>query len=417
MSASVVYNFDNDKEFIERESHTRHIEIIVEDSGIGLSSERSKKIFDRFYQIDDSEKSRSIMMNLGTVGSGIGLALTKDIIELHKGRIFVESEEGKGSRFIVLVPIDKSVYSEQECQSIMGHVIEKQDVYERVAAVDEFLNKTDTEEYTENFNNAEEEKLLDKGKLLIVEDNPEVRNYLKDLLKSSYEIFVAKDGEEGVEIAKEMLPDLIISDVMMPNADGIELITALNNDETTNHIPVVFLTAKSSEQAEIQALESGAIDYITKPFSPEILFFKLNNLYTTRQRLKAKYKKEIILQPKELTITSNEEMFLTKAMTVVEEYISDSSFDVSKFVSEMGMSRSVLYRKLDSVIGQSANEFIRQVRLKRAAQYLQANQMTIAEISYAVGFNDPQYFSKCFSKEFRETPSAYSAKYKKSIQD
>jgi DNA-binding response OmpR family regulator len=357
------------------------------------------------------------MMNLGTVGSGIGLALTKDIIELHKGRIFVESEEGKGSRFIVLVPIDKSVYSEQECQSIMGHVIEKQDVYERVAAVDEFLNKTDTEEYTENFNNAEEEKLLDKGKLLIVEDNPEVRNYLKDLLKSSYEIFVAKDGEEGVEIAKEMLPDLIISDVMMPNADGIELITALNNDETTNHIPVVFLTAKSSEQAEIQALESGAIDYITKPFSPEILFFKLNNLYTTRQRLKAKYKKEIILQPKELTITSNEEKFLTKAMTVVEEYISDSSFDVSKFVSEMGMSRSVLYRKLDSVIGQSANEFIRQVRLKRAAQYLQANQMTIAEISYAVGFNDPQYFSKCFSKEFRETPSAYSAKYKKSIQD
>ena len=386
----------------------RILRISVSDTGIGIPEEKIKKIFDRFYQVDKSEEYKEKARFLGTAGSGIGLSLTRELVINHKGEITVESQLNKGSKFIVMLPAEKEAYAGEEfsLENAKGPVITSNIMPQSIIQKNQSIQSESISESQEK----------ERSRLLIVEDNAELRAFLYNTLSLNYHVYQADNGLEGYEIAQNKMPDIIVTDIMMPVMDGIEMTKKLAGDASTDHIPIILLTAKSSDEAMLEGLEVGAVDYIIKPFSPDVLVHKIKNITSTRLRFKEKFKQEIILQPKEVTITSQEEKFLSKAMEVIEKHISDPAFDVSAFVSEMAMSRSVLYRKLDAVIGTSANEFIRQIRLKRAAQLLQTNQMKIADVSYAVGFNDPQYFSKCFSKEFGKTPTAYASAYKKDTQ-
>ncbi len=381
------------------------IEIIIQDTGIGISSDRLPKVFDRFYQIGNSVKLKKSIEQEGT---GIGLALTKELIEMHHGTIEVQSMEGLGTKFIIHLPVDAShLTPEQIIHDPQQETYLHNELYK-------FLSDNDEYEPTTNdgIESGEEHAGKDAPKILIVEDNQEVREFIRVCLQPDYEISEAGDGMEGLEKAKEIVPDLIINDIMMPGMDGVELIEKLKTDEITCHIPVILLTAKDTIEFKIKGLEIGADDYICKPFNVKLLKIRIKNLIDSRKLLQDKFRKDVLLEPKEVTVTSSDEKFLKKAMEIVENHISDSNFSVMVFVKEMGMSRSVMYRKLEAVTGQSVNEFIRTIRLKRAAQLLALNEFTISEVTYEVGFNDPQYFSKCFSKQFGKTPSSYAAEHK-----
>ncbi|MGC9341901.1 MAG: response regulator transcription factor, partial [Bacteroidales bacterium] len=276
----------------------------------------------------------------------------------------------------------------------------------------EILTLLDEKEMTLDQNALEtkgKEKLKSSATLLIVEDNSDVRNFIRISLEPSYKIFEAEDGLKGIEIAKKEVPDLIISDIMMPEMDGIEMAIKLQQENICSHIPVIFLTAKAEEQSKLEGLETGVIDYISKPFNPGVLALKIRNIIQNQRNHAEQIRKSLLLEPAEVEIESMDEKFLKRAVQIVEDHISDSDFDVQRFVEEMGMSRSVLYRKLRAVTNQSANEFINVIRLKRAAQLLTRKTMNVSEISYMVGFNDPQYFSKCFRKYYGKTPSQYAS--------
>jgi len=376
------------------------IEISVEDTGPGIASERIPHIFDRFYQVSGSEKT---IRNIEKHGSGIGLDLTKDLVLMHHGEVSVISKPGKGSTFIIRLPQGREHFSGEEIKD-----------FHYAAPEIQKYKKSDINMDLEELVLSEKPVRESSGKrarptVLIVEDQSDLRSFIQDILTPDYEVFEAENGVQGCEIAYREIPDLIISDIMMPEMDGIQLCAELKNDESTNHIPIILLTAKSTVESKMEGFKTGADDYIPKPFSPDLLIVRLQNLISTRELLKEKFKRQFLLQPREVLIESADDKFLVKALKIVEDHISDPVFDVKQFVREIGMSRSVLYRKLEAVTGQSANEFLRNIRLKRAAQLLSQNKMTVSEVSYEVGFNDPQYFSKCFSKQFGKTPSDYAA--------
>jgi signal transduction histidine kinase/ligand-binding sensor domain-containing protein/DNA-binding response OmpR family regulator len=374
-----------------------YVEISVKDNGIGIPKENQDKVFNRFYQAPTG-------MNLKNPGTGIGLSLSRDLSELHKGQLNLISSDGKGSKFSLLLPIDKSCYSTNDF--LLDKQKDTQILHQEVSVI---LN----EEYDVL---GEEDSSLDtreKGNVnptvLIVEDNPDVRKFIRISLEPVYKIIEAKDGVTGLEISRKEVPDIIVSDIMMPEMDGIEMAKKLYDDQACSHIPVIFLTAKTEEQSKLIGLETGVIDYINKPFNPRILELKIRNIIRKQRKHAEQIRKSLLLEPSEVEIESMDEKFLKRAVQVVEDHMSDSDFDVQQFVEEMGMSRSVLYRKLRAVTNQSANEFINVIRLKRAAQLLIRKNMNVSEISYLVGFNDPQYFSKCFRKYYGKTPSQYSA--------
>ncbi len=400
-SATAIYSHDNDSDGQVATSGPKTLEVIVEDNGAGISKERLSKIFQRFYQIDDSSKSKELKNQ--RLGSGIGLSLTKELVELHKGKIFVESKEGVGTKFIVFLPLEKAVYKDEQ-------IVETDTVPET-----QHKNRELYELFNDDFDRDEDTLVTETDMkresfptLLVVEDNAELRQFIRFNLCPRFNILEAENGLQGYEIAKNDLPDLIISDIMMPVMDGLEFLGKVRNDKITNHIPVILLTAKTAEEHVVEGIEAGAEDYIIKPFNPRILFSKIVNIIESRKNQQRKLQNDILIRPENKKVETVQEKFIKKAMSIVESHVSDSDFDVSVFVSEMGMSRSVLYRKMDAIIGQSANEFIRNIRLKRAAQLLEQNQMTVSEVAYEVGFNDPQYFSKCFNKKFGKTPSSFA---------
>ncbi len=377
-----------------------YIEISVKDSGPGIEPERLPQIFDRFYQVTGNEKA---IRNIEQQGTGIGLDLTKDLVLLHHGQIAVRTRQGRGSQFIIRIPQGKEHFKTEEISENLS-LLPKDHKF--------LFSEEDPDTNRQSEFKQEENKTGTKKKrysVLIVEDQSDLWHFMQDFLRHEFEIFIAEDGLQACDIAYREIPDLIISDIMMPEMDGIELCKELKTDERTNHIPLIFLTAKSTIEARLEGYKTGADDYIPKPFDPDLLVVRIKNLINSRELLKEKFKKEFLLQPREVILESADDKFLAKALEIVEDHISDSTFDVRNFVSEIGMSRSVLYRKLEAVTGQSANEFIRNIRLKRAAQLLSQNKLNVSEISYEVGFNDPQYFSKCFSKQFGKTPSEYAA--------
>jgi YesN/AraC family two-component response regulator len=252
----------------------------------------------------------------------------------------------------------------------------------------------------------------DAPTLLVVEDNDEVRAYIRSIFNDSYSVLQAVDGQEGLMLALDKIPDIIISDVMMPVMDGIKLCTHLKLDVKTSHIPIILLTARTSLIFKVEGLQTGADDYITKPFNPSVLKLKVRNLIHTREVMRKMFQDHTILsiEPSKVTLTSADEIFIKLALEGVERNISDVDYSVDDLSRDVGMSRTQLYRKLKALTGQSANEFIRSLRLKRAAQLLNQNQLTIAEVTNRVGFTDLQYFRDCFKKLFGVIPSEYVQK-------
>lgn len=247
---------------------------------------------------------------------------------------------------------------------------------------------------------------------MIVEDNEDIRFYLKDNLKANYHVEEAANGKEGWEKIKQLNPDLIVSDIMMPVIDGIELARKIKSETLTSHIPIILLTAKGSEEKQLEGFNLGVNDYMTKPFTFEILASRIKNLLAQQKLLQKRFQKQIEVNPQEITITPVDEKFLKQALEAVEKNIDNPDFSVEDFSRHMFMNRVTLYRKILSLTGKTPIEFIRSIRLKRAAQLLEKSGMTIAEIAYEVGFNNPKHFSKFFKEEFKVLPSQYLANKK-----
>lgn len=351
------------------------VEIVVRDNGVGIEKEDIDKVFVRFYQSERNKK-------LGLSGSGIGLNLAMEMVQLHKGTIRVESEKGQGAKFIVSLPIHKSEKAASETTPML---IPEEEVEPR-----EY-------EYAKN----------SKPVILLVEDNIDFRTFMKEALHEKFTIHEASDGKIGFDTVHKILPDLIISDVMMPNMDGLEMCKLLRQDIRTSHIPLILLTARTADEDKIKGLEIGADDYITKPFNMDLLLLRVHKLLEKRSRQQKQFQKMVDIDPSEIHITSMDEKLIKKALATVEKNIPEAQFSVEDLSRELGMSRVYLYKKLLAITGKSPIEFIRIIRLKRGAQLLRESQMNIAEIAYEVGFNSPRYFSKYFKEEYGMLPTAY----------
>jgi len=362
------------------------IEISVIDNGSGIHQEHLKKIFKRFYQVNQDEMSIS-------AGTGIGLALTKNLVEMHRGIIAVQSEKGVGTRFNVYLPLGDEHLDPSE---IIKEFKNSEDRRHYQLVEESLEQPTSTLDHTPE---GEEKPVL-----LIAEDNADVRSYIADSLKSKYRLVEAEDGKQALRLAQEEMPDLVISDVLMPEMDGIELCHQLKSNVKTSHIPIILLTARTSLLYRIEGLDTGADAYMTKPFNSKLLKVRINNLIESRKRIIEKLKKEALLNPKDISLTSPDELFLENAIEITEKYISDPEFNVQVMAREIGLSYSLLYKKINALTGMSIVEFIRTIRLKRAAQILSNSTWSIAEVSSMVGFSDPKYFSKCFAKQFVRHP-------------
>ncbi|QMU26707.1 hybrid sensor histidine kinase/response regulator transcription factor [Adhaeribacter radiodurans] len=373
---------------------TSVIQITVQDSGPGLNPEQLNKVFERFYQGQQYYADAQ--------GTGIGLALAKELTELQQGRIWAESEPGKGAAFIVQLPF---ISTNEEVLSNNKGTLQKE-VFSDLSALPEKITSLPEVSKSPVTSNSSEELPL----ILVVEDNDDLRAYICAHLEGSYRVVESINGVQGLTVAQETIPDLIITDWMMPEMDGIALCGQLKTDMRTSHIPVIMLTALTTAAAKVKGLETGADDYLTKPFDSKELVVRIANLVENRRKLREYFSREIRLEPTKMVVSSVDEKFLQQVMRVVEERLSDSEFSVDEFSREIGLSRVHLHRKLKALTGQSPSDFIRMMRLKQAAQLLEARAGNIAEIAYQVGFNNLSYFSKCFREQFGVLPNEYIAR-------
>ncbi|MFS4493433.1 two-component regulator propeller domain-containing protein [Maribacter sp. 2308TA10-17] len=392
----------------KEETAVKSLNLQISDTGTGIREEDLEFIFDRYFQLGQQNEFRS--------GTGVGLALAKDIIELHKGHIYVESKEGTGTVFTILLPFGNEhlepheiiTSSNEDDEDIMFNEFDPSAV--KIGWTNNIVQIKDIEEKTVLLKQ-------DLHTLLLVEDNLEVRNFIKSLFTKDYNVLEAANGVQGIEVALSQPIDLIISDVMMPKMDGIEFCKKIKLDINTSHIPVILLTARTSTKVQKIGYDTGADVYITKPFDANLLTLQTANLLKSRQNLIKKFRNEIILEPKKIDLESPDEIFLRKAIGIVEEHISDSDFMASTLVELMHMSQTVLYRKFKALTGQSISEFIRMVKLKRAAQLLVQTDLNIASIAYEVGFNDLKYFRTCFKKVYGSTASQFRKTKVKELED
>ncbi|MBD2755280.1 hybrid sensor histidine kinase/response regulator transcription factor [Spirosoma validum] len=367
---------------------TCELQLIVEDTGIGIAEDHLSHIFDRFYQIDDSA-TRSYE------GTGIGLALVAELVELHGGQIRVDSTLGSGTRFHLQLPLEIVPTGSVSTQETNGSA--------RPFSVPEVMSVNTMAETLQTHKRSSH-----SGHLLIVEDHRDLRLFLVDQLSKTYVVSAEENGLAGYQTALKTSPDLIISDIMMPGLDGIHLCERLKTDERTSHIPIILLTARADPDSKIKGLETGADDYLYKPFGLDELLVRVRSLLESRKKLRERFSRQLILQPIELVITSLDEQFLRKALAVTEANLANASFDVALFSRELGLSRPQLHRKLTALTDQSPNEFIRAIRLQRAAALLGQQQGNVAEVAYQVGFSSPNYFTKCFRNAYGQTPTEYA---------
>lgn len=365
------------------EDQTSDVEIRIVDTGIGISADKQDKIFERFFQND-------VPGSMVNQGSGIGLSITKEFVQLHKGTIRVESEQGRGSCFIVNLPLmpisanGSSAYYQDK-----SIIVNKLDLYPR--------------------SNDERQMKISQKKptILLIEDNDDFRFYLKDNLKQVYNIVESTNGKSGWNKALAMHPDLIVSDVSMPELNGIDFCVKLRGDSRTSHIPIILLTALVGEEQILRGIETGANDYMTKPFNFEILMSKIRNLLIRQESMRKTYQRQVEVKPTDIEVESADERFIQQALRITEKNICNSDFSVEEFAREMSMSRVALYKRLLHLTRQTPIEFIRSLRLKRAARLLEKSQLTVAEIAYEAGFNNPKAFAKYFKAEFGMLPSSY----------
>jgi signal transduction histidine kinase/DNA-binding response OmpR family regulator len=369
----------------------RCVEVVVKDTGIGIPADRIPYIFDRFYQINGT----------GTrdhEGAGIGLALTKELTVLHRGSINVESRERYGTTFIVRLPVGKTHLSPEEIVVYDAQNIPFSEPYLEIESDVDWAKIPDDEMRSHV---GEQPRDI----VLIIDDHPDVRYYLRKHLEKEYHIVETHDGENGFTMAVDIIPDLVISDVKMPGMNGFQLCAALKTNEKTSHIPVILLTAKADEQDEISGLETGADDYLTKPFSAKHLQARVRNLIEQRQVLRQRFVREGIMQPREVAVTSKDEEFIHKLMSIIEENLSDENFGINELSEQIYIGIRQLHRKIRGVTGKSPAELIRTVRLHRARYLLEQKAGNVTEIALQVGFNNLSHFAKVFRQEFGKSPS------------
>ena len=355
-----------------------HLIITVSDTGVGMDKHDIEHIFERFFQ--GSTEQQDTQLN---TGSGIGLNLVKGYTDLHHGHIDVESEPGKGTTFTVDLPNNPPASS--------------QDAEEH----------TDGEDTMQGQDMEEEMPKDEKVKLLVVEDNKDFRSFMVDMLKDQYTVYAANDGEEALSTARVAVPDIIISDVMMPKMDGYQLCKAVKENIKLSHIPIVLLTAKTTDQDRAEGYQAGADSYITKPFNMSVLQACVQMLLDQRRDRQQEFANETEVNPKKLTITPIDEEFLKKAMSLMEKNMTNSAYDVVAFSSDMAMERTTLYRKMVAVVGKTPLQFMHSVRMKRAVVLIKEGKYSVAEVSALVGYDTVKTFSQHFKKEFGEYPSKY----------
>ena len=355
-----------------------YLVVEVSDDGIGIPQKSQEKIFKRFYQATNSKENNT--------GSGIGLSLVKALVDLHKGTISVQSTPNKGSVFSFEIPISRALYSKNEVFEFVTN-IEEQEQIPKVP-----LKKTTT--------NTEI-----KEKILVVEDNTELRKYLIDYLSNYYKVYEAENGEEGLRICRQVKPILCVADVMMPVKNGIEFCEELKNDEFISHIPVILLTALSENEDKVKGYNVGADGYLVKPFDPSLLKSIMVNIIKSRLELKTKFSDDADSEIGLLTHSPIDEVLMGKISKLIEDNISKPDLTTSFLCEELGVSSSKLYRKIKELTDLAPNEFIRTIRLKKSVQLLKTKKYNVSEVTDLIGFNDPLYFSRCFKKQFGYPPS------------
>ncbi|MDO1448240.1 tetratricopeptide repeat protein [Rhodocytophaga aerolata] len=400
LSNAFKFTADGGKIHLEVQVHGQEgsapsLEVVVADNGAGIEAEGLEKVFERFYQGTTYYSDGQ--------GTGIGLALTKELVDLHQGSIQVESEKGKGARFVVHLPYTPAT-EEALSQRIESYPEISIGTDQRPASAT--VAVSNPEELNIGLPAGEERPLV-----LVVEDNEDLRTYIRTKLEATYRVIESENGLKGLEKARVTMPDLIISDWMMPDMDGLQLCSIVKTEECTCHIPVILLTALSATASKLTGLEKGADEYLTKPFDVRELEIRAKNLIDNRQKLRQHYSKKILLQPINIEVTSTDEKFLQRAMQIAESHLGDSTFGAEAFSHEIGMSRMQLHRKLTALTGQSTTDFLRTLRLKRAVKLLEGHTGNITEIAYEVGFNNLSYFAKCFREQYGRSPNEYIAAY------
>lgn len=357
--------------------------IQVKDTGIGIPEDQLSSIFDRFYQVDTAHSRKG-------EGTGIGLAIVKEFVQLMEGEIWVESELNKGTTFNFALPIRQT--------SELKATEDKEAVVQKVKGM--ITKSADVEE-----NHGPENLKEELPTLLIIEDNPDVRQYLMACLKGKYHLKVAEDGLQGEKIAISDIPDLIISDVMMPGKDGFELCESLKTDQRTSHIPFILLTAKADDESRLSGLKRGADAYLSKPFNEEELEIRIEKLLDNRRMLQQRYGSLENLSPTNDIAVQQEDEFIVSLRQAVLDNIDDENYGIPEICRDMALSRSQLHRKLKALTDKSTSHFIRSIRLQKAKELLQTTDLNVSEVAYEVGFRNPRYFSTTFSEEFGVSPN------------
>ena len=375
---------------IEKEA----LEIEIRDNGTGISEQHLAKIFERFYQVDQEQ---------GSIfpGTGIGLPLTKGFIELHKGDIKVESSKGKGSSFFVYFQLGKDHLDEEDIMSVDN---EYDNINKNIAmSTDENLTIAESASDSRS-----DDIYSEKPLVMIVEDNADVAQFIKSCLAGEYRVMTASNGLEGFEKMYIDEPDIIICDVMMPVMDGLEFTRKLKSDIRTCHIPLILLTARSSHVQKIEGLETGADSYIAKPFNKRHLQVRVRQLIVNRQKLRKHYQQDVLSQfTRDNKISLLDSNFLKKCNSIIENHLTEADYSVEQLSAAIGLSRGHVYRKIKHLTGLSVSEFIRNIKLKKAAALLNESGKTVAEIAYETGFSSPSYFSKCFKDLYKISPSEF----------
>ena len=371
--------------------------LTVEDSGSGIAEENLPKVFDRFFKSTDHSASSPDYYQ----GTGVGLSIAKNIVALHQGSINVRNGDITGAVFTVTLPLGREHLTDEE---ILKDFKVSDDIsqYETQLQPAELTTDDPVPDLMVNENNPT---------ILLAEDNEALRHFIKTLLRKQYNVLEAENGEAAMRKALKYVPDLIISDIMMPEMVGTELCARIKENLRTSHIPVILLTSRTSLIYKVEGLESGADDYVNKPFNIREFELRVKNLLDATQRIKKKFSREDNRSPSEITVSSLDEKLLKKALEIVEENIANENFDITFFSAELGVSRTMLFTKVKAWTNFTPNEFIHHLRMKRAAQLLEREDLTVAEVSYLVGFRNPKYFSKCFQKKFSHTPSEYADKF------
>ena len=380
LSNALKYTSEGGEISLTAKEENGRVMISVADNGCGISSDELPYIFDRFYQAKNAGR-----------GTGIGLAIVKAFTELHHGEISATSVEGKGSTFTINIPVrQKGEVTNQSTEKIEQLVepSSAQEVPNQARHIDELIQPHQ----------------IDKPEVLIIDDNIDIRTYLRSVLSEKYNVSEASDGKVGLELARKIVPDIVLSDIMMPVMDGLEFCQQLKTDKAISHIPVILLTARSLDEQRVEGYEHGADAYISKPFSLRLLLSRIDNLIESRKKLNQTWSKGV--EDDEIGNISNEidKSFLKQLRKIIQENLANSDLSVEQIGDEIGLSRVQLYRKVKALTGYSPVEIVRKARLTRARHLLQTTERTVSEVAYAVGFSTPSYFSKCYKDEFGENP-------------